>query len=156
MATRDSSCRSDHLGSDLYTHIETAILWATDVRCAEIQRDFAFLRSVRRLLVIANVPTSPILVTLMMEALSSFETSALTRSTRRNIPEDGILHSHRPENLKSYKGNSFLSITTTIRRNGAFLCVHKPRPNLRRKGAQEQASLRKQSLASTPECPAWL
>jgi hypothetical protein len=25
------------------------------------------------------------------------------RSTRRHIPEDGILHSHRRENLKSYK-----------------------------------------------------
>jgi hypothetical protein len=30
------------------------------------------------------------------------ETSVLTRSTRRNIPEDTILHSHRRENLKSY------------------------------------------------------
>jgi hypothetical protein len=44
------------------------------------------------LLVTANVPSSPILVTLMMEALCSFKMSVLTRATWPYIPEDGILH----------------------------------------------------------------
>jgi hypothetical protein len=39
-------------------------------------------------------------VTLMMVILSS-ETSVLIRATR-NIPEDGILHNNRRENLRSY------------------------------------------------------
>jgi hypothetical protein len=48
----------------------------------------------------ANVPSSPIFVSLMMEALSSSETSVHTRAT--NIPKDGILHSYRRGSLKSY------------------------------------------------------
>jgi hypothetical protein len=47
------------------------------------------------------VPSPPILVSLMLVALSSSETSVLTRATLRNILEDTILRSNRRENLKS-------------------------------------------------------
>jgi hypothetical protein len=61
------------------------------------------LRRMLRLLVALNaVPSSLILVTFIMEAISSSETSVLTRATRRSIKEDCILYSHRRENLKSY------------------------------------------------------
>jgi hypothetical protein len=63
-----------------------------------------FVHSVLQVLVTANVPRSLILFALMMEATRSYETSALSRATRRHIPEDGILHSHRRENHKSGGG----------------------------------------------------
>jgi hypothetical protein len=74
----------------------------TDVS-EELSVSLLFLRSMRRLLVTASVaPISPILLTLM-DALSSSETSIFTRTTRHNFEEDSVLHSHRRENLKSYK-----------------------------------------------------
>jgi hypothetical protein len=51
-----------------------------------------FLPSMLRLLVTVNiVPSLLILVTLTMEAINSSETSVLTITTQRHIPEDSIL-----------------------------------------------------------------
>jgi hypothetical protein len=59
--------------------------------------------NVSSLLVTNNVILSWLNIsTLMIEETETSETSVLTRPTRRHIPEYGILHSDRHENLKSY------------------------------------------------------
>jgi hypothetical protein len=61
----------------------------------------------------ANVfPSSQILVILIME-LSFSEMSVITRATLHNFLEDDILHSHRRENLESYK--NFKEVIIIIR-----------------------------------------
>jgi hypothetical protein len=47
-------------------------------------------------------PNWLILFTLVMETICFSEESVQIRITRRHVPEDGILHIHRRENLKSY------------------------------------------------------
>jgi hypothetical protein len=74
------------------------------------------IRGIRTTLAVTSntanvVPSSLILFNPMMEAIRSSETSVLTRPTRRHIPEDDILHSHRRENLKFYLSSHFTYIT---------------------------------------------
>jgi hypothetical protein len=58
---------------------ELGTLAVTSNRCK--LSHIVFLCSVRQLLVTADVPGSPILIALMMEALHSSETSVFTRAT---------------------------------------------------------------------------
>jgi hypothetical protein len=50
----------------------------------------------------SNVPSLQTVITLMMKEKRSSETSVLKIATQHNIPEDGILQSHRRENLKPF------------------------------------------------------
>jgi hypothetical protein len=72
-----------------------------DVFTAMPMKNAAFW-GVLQLLVTANVvPSSPILVTLMMEVIRSYDMLVLTRATQHNIPEDSIfiLLSNLPEKV---------------------------------------------------------
>jgi hypothetical protein len=63
----------------------------------------SILRSELQLLVTGNVPSSLIIFMLKLKAISSSETSVLTRAMRRHISEEDIIRS----------GNSFCNNDTT-------------------------------------------
>jgi hypothetical protein len=73
------------------------------------------LRSVLPLVVTAYfIPSSPIPFTLMVVALRSSEPLILTRATRRNNPEGGILQSHSRESFTSYSEGLIQAISGRI------------------------------------------
>jgi hypothetical protein len=77
--------------TDISKELSASIIRVT--RIDELGSTLAVTSNRSTLIVTANVvPGSSILVTLMIEALRSSETSVPTKGTQRNIPEVGVMN----------------------------------------------------------------
>jgi hypothetical protein len=94
------SCKNRRLWEMYHLHHQGGKnQWPGNKVSSKIQTEAMFRRN---LLITDNVSSSLFLFALMMDATLSSETSILTRVAHHHILEEGILHSHCRENLKSY------------------------------------------------------
>jgi hypothetical protein len=69
--------------------MKNTVFWDVS-RVTLVRTDIVFLRSLRRLLVTANIPSPPILVTMIVEAIRSSETSFF-QEPHSLLEADGML-----------------------------------------------------------------
>jgi hypothetical protein len=95
--------------------MKTAVFWDVMTHAYYKKRHFAEAYRLhhqgeknQRAITAFIVPSWLFLYILMMEVIRSSEASDLKVGTRRHIPEDSILPSHRRENLMPYTGVKLL------------------------------------------------